>query len=87
MNQEQEDELTVLESIFDSTVFTRSTASSDDQSPGGSFQASLALPPDFRVLFAEQDGALQEYQIAHLPPVTLNFEGLSRLLALSMLSK
>ncbi|XP_068449398.1 E3 ubiquitin-protein ligase RNF14-like [Clinocottus analis] len=66
--EEQEDELLVLNSIFDSEEFVR-----DESKNAGEIRVSVELPADFTVTLREGE-TLRQYDISFLPPLLLTFD-------------
>lgn len=66
--EEQEDELLVLQSIFDSDEFVR-----DESKSAGEIRVSAELPADFNVVLKAGD-SLRQYEISFLPPLLLTFD-------------
>lgn len=71
--EEQENELLVLESIYDSTVFS---VEKGERPPWGHFLACVDLPKPFHVLIPRVNSPeeTQEIEVEYLPPIRLDFQ-------------
>nr|XP_015826569.2 E3 ubiquitin-protein ligase RNF14 isoform X1 [Nothobranchius furzeri] len=67
--EEQEDELLALQSIFASEEFIRK-----ESKCAGEIRVSVELPEDFTVVLKHGGETLRQYDISFLPPLLLNFE-------------
>lgn len=74
--EEQDNELLVLKSIYDDSVFEAKGRQERGRYPAGYFLASVELPKPFHVLVPKVNdpGEMHEISVEHLPPIRLDFQ-------------